>query len=250
VALRGHVLLVGGLMARTWLHLRPVEDIRPRATADVDLGVDRRGLRLTSSSEKVRPLLQDQGYRPLGGDEGFRFQKNVAQGEALIIDVFVAKGASREEPPLLEKGLVTLAAPGLTYALERGPHFVEVDFADAGWITTVELPLPTLDAAFVLKGALAASGVRSRPDRRDSDRIDALLLAAACLNDHEAVSALARARNREALAALAWLRSSAADPRSAVARTLDRYLGEVHAVEGGAEWAADVATRLLDAVQT
>jgi hypothetical protein len=48
--------------------------------------------------------------------EGFRFRKRFGDGEALLVDVFVAKGASRQEPPVLEKGVVTLAAPGLTYA--------------------------------------------------------------------------------------------------------------------------------------
>lgn len=114
--LRGHVLVVGGLMAGVWLHLRPVGDIPARATADIDLGIDRRGLRLTADSVRVQPLLEDREYTPLGGDDGFRFRKEFGPGETLLVDVFIAKGASRARPPLLERGLATLAAPGLTYA--------------------------------------------------------------------------------------------------------------------------------------
>ncbi|MGH3850089.1 MAG: hypothetical protein ACRDRT_10360, partial [Pseudonocardiaceae bacterium] len=129
---------MGGLMARLWLYLRPVEDIPPRATADVDLGIDRQGLRLTATTERVRPLLEAQQYSALPGDEGFRFRKRFGDGEALLVDVFVAKGASREEPPLLEKGVVTLAAPGLTYALARHPYFVDVEFVDEDTKTALE----------------------------------------------------------------------------------------------------------------
>ncbi len=52
--LQGGVLMVGGLMQRIWLHLRPVTGIAPRATADVDLGIDRKGLRLTANSQTRR----------------------------------------------------------------------------------------------------------------------------------------------------------------------------------------------------
>jgi hypothetical protein len=55
---------------------------------------------------------------------------------------------------VLEKGVVTLAAPGLTYAIARRPYFVDVEFVAEDTTTALELPLPTLDAAFVLKGAL------------------------------------------------------------------------------------------------
>ena len=235
-------------MARVWLHIRPVEEIPPRATADVDLGVDRRGLGLTSSTARVRPLLEDRGYESRGGDEGFRFEKSLGDGATMIVDVFVAKGASREEPPLLEKGVVTLAAPGLTYALDRGPYFVDIDFVDRESTTTVELPLPTLDAAFVLKGALAASGVRMRPDRRERDRVDAVMLAAACASDPHAVAALRSTSNKEARRAIEWLQTSVASPASAVARTLGSYLSDEHGLDGGNEWTAGIAERLASAV--
>jgi len=199
-----------------WLLLRPLEGLVPRATADVDLGIDRKGLGLTARSERVRPLLVARGYQPLPGDEGFRFEKRFGANETLLVDLFVAKGASRDEPPILERDLTTLAAPGLSYALERDTVFVEVGFVDAERTMRIELPLPTLDAAFVLKGALAASGLRTRPDRVDRDRIDAVL-AAACLHDEAALGALAAAAASEAKKSLGCAeRASGSDPAGGV----------------------------------
>lgn len=244
--LRGSVLLVGGLMARIWLHLRPVEDLAPRATADIDLGIDRHRLRLTASSERVRPLLEARDYEPLPGEDGFRFRKRYGEHEILLVDLFIAKGASRDEPPILEKGVSTLAAPGLAYALARGPAFADVRFADAGRTTEIELPLPSLDAAFVLKGSLAASGVRTRPDRVQRDRVDAIMLAAACLQDAEARNALREATGKEPRDALRWL-ERAADDGSPVAATLEEHLRTQYAVQGGDEWARGIAAALVDA---
>jgi hypothetical protein len=248
VELQGHVMLVGGLMARSWLLLRPIEDIPPRATADIDLGIDRRGLGLTANTERVGPLLRAQEYRPLPGDEGFRFEKKFGDA-SLLVDVFVAKGASREEPPILEKGITTLAAPGLAYALSRGPIFVDATFVDGDQAIEIELPLPTLDAAFVLKGALASSGVRTRPDRVDRDRIDAVMLAAACSTDEQVIAALAAAPQREATKALAWLDEKVAEPRSPVARTLERHMREQFGIVGGDKWAVGVSRHLLSSVR-
>lgn len=246
--LRGHVLIVGGLMARVWLNLRPVEEIPPRATADVDLGIDRQGLRLTSASELVKPMLEDLDYRPVAGDDGFRFRKTFAAGEALLVDLFIPKGQSRAEPPLLEKNVETLAAPGLVYAVARGPYFVEVEFVDADRHTVVELPLPTLDAAFVLKAALAASGVRVRRDRRQRDRVDSVMLAAACLQDPTAVAALRDADNKEAAVALRWLRDELDHAEAVVPRTVGEYLETEFEVAGGADWAVQVATQFHEAL--
>jgi len=236
-------------MARLWLYLRPVEDIPPRATADVDLGIDRQGLRLTATTERVRPLLEAQQYTALPGDEGFRFRKSFGDGEALLVDVFVAKGASREEPPVLEKGVVTLAAPGLTYALACHPYFVDVDFVDEDTTTAMELPLPTLDAAFVLKGALVESGVRTRPDRRRRDRVDAIMLAAACLTDDEALEALRHAQNKEARRALRWMAERVTHAESPVAQTIGDYLHDEHDLPGGADWAVEIAAALTSATR-
>jgi hypothetical protein len=236
-------------MARLWLHLEPVEDIPPRATADIDLGLDRKGLRLTADSTRVKPLLEAQGYLALPGDEGFRFQKSFGVRETMIVDLLIAKGASRDEPPLLEQGVPTLAAPGLTYALRRGPHPVDVQFVDGDATTALTLPLPTLDAAFVLKGALVQSGVRHRADRRRHDRVDAVMLAAACLRSDVALDALRVTRNKEARRALTWLGELAGHPQSAVALTLDAYLREEHDVLDGANWASEIAAALTSAVR-
>jgi hypothetical protein len=100
-------------MVRLWLYLRPVEDIPPRVTADVDLGIDRQGLRLTATSERVRPLLEAQQYTALPGDQGFRFRKSYGDGDgdALLVDVFVAKGASRESRPCSKRAWRRLPHP-------------------------------------------------------------------------------------------------------------------------------------------
>lgn len=235
-------------MARAWLHLRPL-DVPARATADIDLGIDRKGLGLTSSTEKVRPLLEARDYVPYGGDEGFRFGKEMAPGEVLVVDLFVAKGASRSEPPVLEKGVETLAAPGLTYAIERGPYFVEAMLHDGTTRVEVELPLPTLDAAFVLKAALAHDGVRTRADRQSRDRVDAVMLAAACVADRKAVRALSSATGKEAKRAVGWLRDKLASPSSAVARTVERHMLEEHGTPGGGEWAVQVAAQLMGSLE-
>ena len=245
--LRGHVLVVGGLMARVWLHLRPLPDLPPRATADIDLGIDRHGLRL-GTRQRVRPLLEARDYeqRP---DETFRFEKRFDDGRTLLVDVFVAKGASREDPPLLEEGIATLAAPGLAYGIARGVHFVDTVFLDEDSTTELELPLPQLDAAFVMKAALTASGVRVRQDRRHRDRVDSVFLAAACLNDEQAVRDLRAARGKEPRSALSWLAENLHSPDSAVGQTIEQQLREEYDIPDGGEWAVDVAQRLLREVR-
>lgn len=245
--LQGNVLLVGGLMARVWLHLRPVEDLPPRATADIDLGIDRTGLGLTARSERIKPMLEAKDFRPLPGDDGFRFRKDL-DGSPLLVDVFVAKGASRDEPPVLEKGVRTLAAPGLAYGLSRRPYVVTVEFAEGADVTELQLPLPTLDAAFVMKGALTASGVRVRADRRQRDRVDTVMLAAACLQDAGALAALRAAKGKEPRAALRWMRESLTDADTPAARALDQHLLAEHDLPGGAQWAVGVSDRLTRAL--
>jgi hypothetical protein len=160
-----------------------------------------------------------------------------------------AKGASREEPPDPEKGVVTLAAPGLTYALTRHPYFADVEFVDEDTTTALELPLPTVDAAFVLKGALVESGVRTRPDRRRRDRVDAIMLAAACLTDDEALEALRRAQNKEARRALRWLAQRVTHAESSVAQAIGDYLHDQHDLAGGADWAVEIAAALTSATR-
>jgi len=52
------------------------------------------------------------------GEDGFRFEKHLQHG-SILVDLLIAKGASRSKPPILEKGIETIAAPGLAYALSR-----------------------------------------------------------------------------------------------------------------------------------
>ncbi len=110
--LRGGFLVVGGPMTRVWLHLRPI-GIPPRATADVDLGIDRLALRLVGNRRLIAPLLRETGFEPRPGDERFRFVKEI-EGRALPVDFGIAPGRSRKEPPLPGRGIATIAIPGPT----------------------------------------------------------------------------------------------------------------------------------------
>ena len=240
--LRGSVVVVGGLMTRVWFHARPIPEIVPRATIDVDLGVDRKRLGIASESELVRPLLNDADFYQQSPQYSFRFSKKVGAQRELLVDVLVAPGASRLEPPMLEKGVPTIEAPGLAYALLRGPTELSVEFvAESEHLNSV-LPLPHIDAAFVLKGALMAQG--SRFERRTIDTVDAITLAALCANDREAVQCLASHRRRsDVKRALGWLESGFTDQRSAAAGRAEDHFGV-----GMGAWSVRVAQRLLDAV--
>ena len=110
-ALGDGAMLIGGLATAAWIQASDVE-LPLRATRDVDLGIDRRGLRLSSRVERVQPLLREQGFQPRVGDEPFRFARSTPAGEFLV-DLLVAPGASRRDPPLLEADLESMAAPGL-----------------------------------------------------------------------------------------------------------------------------------------
>lgn len=235
-ALEGNVLIVGGVMARIWLHLRPIDEFVARATVDVDMGIDRQGLGLTANSRRVVPLLRELGYGPMNVPEEFRFEKELGPGVA-IVDLLVPKGASRDEPPVLEQGVTTLAAPGLAYALGRGTVDTEVTFVDGDEAIVARVPLPTLDAAFVLKGALMESGVRRRPDRVQRDTVDAAMLATACARDDAALAGLAERRSSgEARKAIKWVKESFTEPRAAAATRVAAHL-ERQGFPDGARWA-------------
>lgn len=240
------MLLIGGLMTRSWLLMRDI-GLPPRATADIDLGLNRQGLRLSDRSRRIASLLSHHGYDPRGGEEAFRFVKHF-DGQPLYVDLLVPKGASRHEPPLLERDMSTVAAPGLAYAFTRGVHFASAIFVDDAASRTMELPLPTLDAAFVLKAALVSSGVRKRPDRQRRDRVDAVMLAAACAHDPAAIAALRAPGNREAEQALRWLATAVDSPGSAVARAVAEHLEREHAVPNGGDWAVDVSRAIRSEV--
>jgi hypothetical protein len=193
-------------------------------------------------SRKVVPLLEQLEYTPMDGvEERFRFAKRLPAGTA-IVDLLIPKGASRDRPPVLEQGVTTLEAPGLVYALTRGAVDAELRFVDGQTVTDVQVPLPTLDAAFVLKGALMASGVRTRADRVSRDTVDALTLGLACASDDEALGALAEHRsNREARKAIHWIRTSFDEPNSRAGRRVQAYLMEEQGVAQGGEWAVRTA---------
>lgn len=251
--LAGSVLIVGGLMVRLWLHAHPI-GLPVRSTADIDLGIDRRRLQLAPSSSVVAPLLRKQGFGPAGAEAGgpFRFSKRLPHGE-LLVDLLVAPGASRSDPPVLEKGVTSLAAPGLAYALERGTCAMTCEFLDRSGavLATLDLPLAHLDAAFVMKAALSLSGQRVRVDRRRTDTVDAVMLAAACLARPGAVDVLRRNRARRDVGrAVGWLRASFRDVKTAEARRVERHFEDELGRTGMAEWAVDVAARFEKAFES
>lgn len=184
-------LVVGGLMSKAWLHARPI-GIDPRATADLDLGIDKQSLGLFGERQIIGPALRELEFERKAGDEEFRFSKPLKEGE-FIVDLVVPSGSSREDPPLLEAGMLSIAAPGLAYAISRGPVKFTLTFQDAKRSDddAFVLNLPALDAAFVAKAALVQRGIRMRSDRRQRDTVDAISLAAACLEDDAAIEHLA-----------------------------------------------------------
>lgn len=246
-ALQGSVLIVGGLMTKLWLHAQPI-GLPARATADVDLGIDRRRLQLAATSKVIRPLLEKHGFDAGGGQPGepFRFSKEFTGGQKLLVDLLVASGASRSEPPLLEKDLTSLAAPGLAYAFLRGVYVMPVDFFDDGETSGFDLPLPHLDAAFVMKAELTRSGMRSRADRRRTDTVDAMSLAASCLDRPDCMEALKTHRTRsDVRGALRWIAESFGGPKTAAARRVEEHFRQEFGRAGSGEWAVDVARRFV-----
>lgn len=236
-----NALVVGGLMARLWLFAEPIE-IAPRATGDVDLGVDRKGLRIAGDRQVLAPLLEGAGFEPRAGEEQFRFVKEI-DGGAFPVDLGVAPGSSRNEPPLLEKGIQTIAIPGLAYALERRTTMRAKFVADDS-VEEFELPFPELDAAFVLKGALCEKGVRNRTDRRQRDTVDAVCLAAACVGNEPSLDSLAASRKRaDVKAAIRWVRENFGAADSAAARRVRQHFEEESGSSGGGEWAVGVIER-------
>jgi hypothetical protein len=240
-------LLVGGLMTKLWLHARPL-DVPLRATADVDLGIDRRRLRLTGDRRLVGPLLRECGFDQRAGHAEFRFFKEI-DGSTFVVDLLLSSGSSRAEPPLLEAGLPSVTIPGLAYAQTRPAVDFTADFSDGGGNHVLSLKLPTLDAAFVLKASLVQRGTRSRPDRQITDTADAIMLAAICADDDGAVGALKEHRRQsEVRDALRWIRRAFGSPRAAAAIRVQRHFESEAGLSTGAEWAVGVAGRLARAV--
>lgn len=241
--LGSRALLIGGLATAAWLEARPV-GLAPRATRDVDLGIDRLGLGLRRGEATIAPLLREQEFAPGFGGEDFPFSYDTERGP-FIVDLFVARGASRDEPPIVEAGLETLAAPGLAYAIARGAVPLTVVLDLDGEKRTSSMHTTTLDAAFVMKASLIASGVRTQPDKRITDTADAIMLAAACAADPIAMAALAEhGTHSEAKKAINWVAEQFTSPTSAAARRMARHVGD----DVGATWAVDAAAAFMRAL--
>jgi hypothetical protein len=163
------------------------------------------------------------------------------------VDLLVASGASRADPPQVEAGIPSVAAPGLAYGLLRGAVPVSVALVDGSVVDEVVLRLPQLDAAFVMKANLVE--VRAKPGKVETDTVDATMLAALCLDDPGAVSALAKFQKRsDVKRALAFL-DSIDDPRGRAARRVEAFFASEYGAVGGAPWASQLARALLDAIQ-
>lgn len=239
--------VVGGLMTTIWHHLGRIRDLPARATADLDVGIDRKSLFLARGRRVVGPLLEQCGFKGGMGDKTFRYTKVLASGESFLVDLLVAPGASRNDPPLLERGTETIAAPGLAYAFLRRPVLVRAEFIDGSKATAQVLRVPTLDAAFVLKGTLVR--VRSAPGKLETDTVDAVMLAALCLEDAQSIRALVEHGKRsDVRKALAFL-DSINGPRARSARRVEGYFASEHGAVGAGTWAAEVAQQLADAVR-
>jgi hypothetical protein len=250
-ALDGSVIIIGGLMVRIALTAVPPE-LPIRGTADIDIGVDRRSLGFASSAKKIAPLLEEQGFAPgaVHPEDQFRFGKEI-EGDTFVVDLLVAPGSSRDEPPVLEEGITTLAAPGLAYALLRGIEPTEVEFLDGDHTSNFVLPMPRLDAAFVLKAALAESGVRNRSDRQRVDTVDSLLLAAALLQDAESILALRDHRGRsDVKKSIRWLGASFADNESSGVARVVEYFRDEFATEVDPQYAVRVAAQLVSKIES
>jgi hypothetical protein len=248
--LRSGVLVIGGLMVRLWLHARPL-DVPVRPTADIDLGVNRRVLRLAGDRQLVGPLLQELHFKPGYAGEPFRYWKDVEGVGTVLVDVVVPPGSSREEPPIVERGLQTVAAPGLAYAMLRPPVHATGAFIDGDERFRFDLPIPTLDSAFVLKAALVESGVRTRPDRIRSDTVDAMMMAAACLSDPAALRALQEhlPKRRDVGKSVRWLDDVFRSPTAIGSRRVEDHFRDEGYREGMGVWAYRTAEALLAALR-
>jgi hypothetical protein len=234
-------MLIGGLAATAWIGASDI-GLPMRATRDVDLGIDRRGLRLTANRRKVVPLLRDSGFESIGGDASFRFVKETSAGE-FIVDLLVAPGSSRAHPPILERGLTTFPAPGLAYAILRRPKPLNLTVTHGRTERRFKLPIVTLDSAFVMKAVLTSSH-RLRPDRRITDTADAVMLAAACTRDKDGLAALRKHRRRKDVReAIRWMTTSFATEATAAARRVEQHFEAELSQSGGSAWAVAVSQR-------
>jgi hypothetical protein len=241
------VLLIGGLAVAAWLHASP-GGLPVRATRDVDLGIDRRALGLTTSRRRIRPLLMRHGFAQRPGDEPFRFVRQTKEGP-FSLDLLLPKGASRRDPPLIEAGLDSVAAPGLAYALDRGADRLDLTLVADERTRELRLPIATLDAMLVMKAALASAGVRMQQDRRVADTVDAVMLTAACAEDPVTLRALRRHRRRsEPSRALKWLAGAFNATNTREVRRVERHFRDEYDRPDGATWAVGTVARFLEAL--
>jgi hypothetical protein len=240
------ILVIGGLAVTAWLQTHPT-GIAVRTTRDIDLGIDRAALHLTTTSNRLPPLLAQHGFRSRPDDEPSRFVCPTQAGDFLV-DLLLPKGASRSTPPEVEPGITTVAAPGLAYALERGPAPLDITVTDNGDPRTFHLPVTHLDAMLVMKAGLVATGTRP-PSRAITDTADAVLLAAACTQSPAALDALRTHRRKsEPRTAIGWFEASFDDPTQRHPRRVGQHFRDEHNDPNGATWAVDAVQTFLHAL--
>lgn len=239
------VLIIGGLAVTVWLHAHPT-GLPVRATRDIDLGIDRTALRLTSTSHRLTPLLAEHGFESQPEDEPSRFTCPTPHG-AFLLDLVLPKGASRATPPEIERGLPAVASPGLAYAIARGSTPVTLTCTTEDGPRRFRLPIARLDAMLVMKAGLVAGS--TRPAHRSSiDAADALMLATACASDPDALAALrAHRTTSEPRTAIAWIADAFTDPTTRYSRRIGQHFANEYGRDDGATWAVAAAQHFLRA---
>lgn len=168
--------IVGGWMVRAWGAEGPA--LRP--TVDVDLEL--RPTKAVRLARRVPERLRAAGLRP--HTEPFRF---VAEG-GILIDLLIAPGGSRHDPPRLGDQMV-FEAEGSRLAFELAPERVRVMRGGEG----VHILVPRLAGALALKTVVLA---QSRPLRVRIDAQDVAILLEVARGEPEPLVADLRAHAR------------------------------------------------------
>ena len=236
-ALGSGALVIGGLVSAAWLSTRPV-GLPVRATRDVDLGINRVALGVRKDHAPIRPLLVKHGFQPGFGGEEFRFFCEIDQ-HPFVVDLLLPSGASRAKPPEVERGIATLEAPGLRYAIDRGPVPMEAR-TRGGRDATLRHARHHAGRRLRHEGRPGRQRCAHPARQRVVDTADAIMLAAACAADQDAMAALvAKRRSGGPKKAIRWITESFASEGAAAARRMVDHIGE----PAGAAWAVAAAAQ-------
>jgi hypothetical protein len=110
--------------------------------------------------------------------------------------------------------------------------------ATIAWLHASPIDVPVRTTRDVMKAALVAADVRTRPDRPITDTVDAVMLAGAVSSDRAALHELDRyRRHSEPKRALRWLREAFDDERSRAARRVEQHFAHEYGTSAGGAWA-------------